>query len=139
MIVLDTNVLSELMRHTPDHRVVAWTRSRSRRELYVSVITEAEILYGIEVLPPGKRRMRLFEIVRAIFQEEFAGRVLPLDSRVAACYAELTASRRRAGKPIEGFDALIAATALAAGAAIATRDSGFSDCGLTLFDPWAFR
>lgn len=73
----------------------------------------------------------------AIFSEDFAGRVLPFDSRAAARYASITATRRRSGLPIENFDALIAATTFAAGASIATRDTGgFEGCGLTVINPW---
>jgi predicted nucleic acid-binding protein len=93
-----------------------------------------EILYGIAMLPAGRRRTAL---AAAMFAEDLAGRVLTYDGAGAARYAEIVVARRRVGNPIEAFDALIAATALTAGASIATRDTGgFDGCGLTLIDPW---
>lgn len=140
MIVLDTNVLSELMRHVPDPHVLAWVGTRSRKELHITSVTQAEILYGIHVLPLGKRRTLLKEAALAMFREEFAGHILPFDQLAASCYAELTAARRLAGRPIEPFDALIAATALTVGATVATRNlDDFTGCGLTLIDPWTAR
>jgi toxin FitB len=92
--------------------------------------------YGIAALPEGRRRTALAAAAEAMFAEGFAGRLLPFEVRAAACYPEIVLARRQAGKPIEKFDALIAAIALAAGASIATRDiGGFTGCGLTVIDP----
>ncbi len=138
MIVLDTNVISELMRAQPHPGVVAWVAAQSRATLYTTTITQAEILYGLAALPSGRRRAALAAAAEAMFAEDLAERVLPFDRAAAACYADIVSSRRRAGNPIEAFDALIAATALSTGADIATRDTaGFADCGLTLIDPWS--
>jgi len=137
VIVLDTNVISELMRSAPHGGVVAWVSAQQRGTLYTTSVNEAEILYGIAVLPDGRRRDGLAAAAQTMFAEDFAGRVLPFGGAAAARYAEIVTGRRRAGNPIEAFDALIAATAAAAGAALATRDThGFADCGLTLIDPW---
>ena len=137
MIVLDTNVISELMRAEPHPAVLAWVAVQPRALLYTTHINQAEILYGIAALPEGRRRTALAAAAAAMFAEDFAGRILPFEARAAARYPDIVLARRRAGNPIEGFDALIAATALAAGASVATRDTGgFTGCGLTLIDPW---
>lgn len=137
MIVLDTNVISELMRREPDPKVLAWVAAQPRALLATTHITEAEILYGIAALPEGRRRTALLAAAEAMFAEDFIGRILPFGAAAAARYPGIVVARRRAGNPIEGFDALIAATALAAGASVATRDTGgFMGCGLTLIDPW---
>jgi predicted nucleic acid-binding protein len=137
MIVLDTNVISELMRPEPHSAVFAWAMAQPRATLWTTAINQAEVLYGIAMLPEGRRRAALATAAEAMFAEDFAGRVLPINSAVAAHYAGIIMLRRRAGNPIEAFDALIAATALAAGADVATRDvGGFHGCGLTLIDPW---
>jgi hypothetical protein len=138
VIVLDTNVISELMRHKPDPAVFAWVAAQPRALLYTTSVNKAEILYGIAGLPEGRRRSYLARTATAMFAEEFAERVLPFDAAAAAHYAEIVVGRRRTGNPIEAFDAQIAATALVFGADIATRDvSGFSGCGLTVINPWA--
>ena len=141
MIVLDTNVLSELMRPEPVELVLAWVSAQPRSSLYATRISQAEILCGIAGLPEGRRRSALAEAARAIFTEDLAGRILGFNETAAGHYAELVVTRRRAGRPIAGFDALIAATALAAGAGVATRDiGGFQGCGLhSLIDPWTGR
>jgi predicted nucleic acid-binding protein len=137
MIVLDTNVVSELMRREPHPAVRAWVAARPRAALFVASVSKAEILYGIALLAQGQRRRDLAAAAEAMFAEDFAGRILAFDAAAAVHYARLAAARRQAGRPIEAFDALIAATAAAAGAAVATRDAaGFSGCGLTLLDPW---
>jgi len=137
VIVLDTNVISELMRAEPHAGVLAWVAAQPRALLYTTHITRAEILYGIAALPEGRRRTALAAAADAMFAEDFAGRILPFEASAAARYPEIVLTRRNAGNPIEGFDALIAATALAKGASVATRDTGgFTGCGLTVIDPW---
>ncbi len=137
MIVLDTNVISELMRVEPHPKVLAWVAAQPRMLLYTTRINQVEVLYGIAALPEGRWREALASTAVAIFDEDMAGHILPFGAAAAARYAGVAAARRRAGRPIEGFDALIAATALAAGASVATRDTtGFVDCGLALIDPW---
>ena len=137
MIVLDTNVISELMRPEPHPAVFAWVAARPSANLYTTSVNKAEILYGIVSLPDGRRRAALVAAAEAMFEDDLAGRVLPFDETAADRYAEIVGARRRAGRPIEAFDAFIAATALAAGADVATRDvNGFEGLGLTLIDPW---
>jgi toxin FitB len=137
VIVLDTNVISELMRAAPDARVLAWAAAQPRALLCTTHINQAEILHGIAALPEGRRRVALAAAAEAMFAEDFAGRILPFGAAAVARYPGIVLARRRAGNPIDGFDALIAATALAAGAGVATRDTGgFAGCGLTLIDPW---
>ena len=137
MIVLDTNVISELMRQQPDTAVLAWVAAQPRPSLYTTSINRAEILYGVAALPAGRRRDAYDAVVAAIFAEEFAGRVLPFDGAAAEHYAQIVSTRRAAGAPIEGFDGLIAAIAAAAGFAVATRDvGGFEGCGLDIINPW---
>jgi predicted nucleic acid-binding protein len=130
VIVLDTNVISELMRPRPRAEVVTFVRERKRGSLFTTEINRA-------ALPDGRRRAALSAAADAMFAEDFAGRILPFGPEAAARYPEIVLARRRAGKPIEGFDALIAATALGAGACVATRDTGgFAGCGLVLLNPW---
>lgn len=137
MIVLDTNVLSELMRSEPAAAVFTWVSAQPRATLYTTSISKAEILYGIAVLAHGRRRLALAAAAEAMFADDFAGRVLPFDEAAAVRYAEIVASRRREGRPIEAFDAQIAAMAFVAGAGLASRDTGdFAGCGLTVINPW---
>jgi hypothetical protein len=137
VIVVDTTVISELMRGDPHPAVLAWVAAQPRALVCTTHINQAEILYGIAALPEGRRRAALAAAAEAMFTEDFAGRILPFEARAAAQYPGIVLARRRAGKPIEKFDALIAAIALAAGAEIATRDTGgFSGCGLIVINPW---
>ena len=110
------------MRSEPNATVFAWVAAQPRFSLFTTSITQIEVVYGIAALPAGRRRDALALAADAIFTEELEGRILPLASSAASHYAEIVLTRRIAGKPIEGFDALIAATARAAKARIATRD-----------------
>lgn len=137
MIVLDTNVISELMRSDPHPDVLTWAAAQPRTTLYTTSITRAEIMTGIALMPEGRRRTALADLAIALFSKDLGGRILPFDADAADRYSEIVATRRAIGAPIAVFDAQIAATAAAAGAAVATRDvGGFRDCGLTLIDPW---
>jgi predicted nucleic acid-binding protein len=137
MIILDTNVLSEVMRSTPAAEVLRWVATQSASRLFTTTITQAEILSGIELLPKGKRRAGLQSAVQAMFEEDFAGRILPFDSDAARLFAHIAALRRMSGRPIIQWDAQIAAIARSRGAALATRNTGdFEGCGVTLFNPW---
>jgi predicted nucleic acid-binding protein len=125
------------MRPRPNPAVVAWVAAQPRSSLYTTSVNEAELFYGIGAMPEGRRCGGLAAGAEALFAEEFAGRVLPFSGAAARRYVELVIARRQAGKPIEAFDALIAATALAAGATVATRDvGGFEGSRLTLINPW---
>jgi len=136
MIILDTNVVSELMRSQPAPQVASWVRDRDRRELRTTAITLAEIRYGIARLPDGRRKQVLLTAADDIFSA-FADQVVPVDTAAAEHYAVIASSRERAGKPIAGFDALIAAVCRSQGAALATRNvSDFDGTGIEVVDPW---
>lgn len=135
--LLDTNVLSEVLRSQPDRAVLTWLASQPADSLFVSSVTQAEMLLGARLLPASKRRQQLQEALDAMFAEDFAGRVLPFDSAAAPAYASLVAARRSAGRPISQFDAQIAAIALSRQVGLATRNvSDFEGCGLALNNPW---
>lgn len=137
MIILDTNVLSELLREQPDPGVVQWTASQALHLLFTTTICQAEMLYGVSLLPAGKRRHNLQHAVSALFDEDFAGRVLPFDAGAATEYAQIAAERKRRGRIISQFDAQIAAIARAKGGQLATRNiNDFDGCGLRLINPW---
>jgi predicted nucleic acid-binding protein len=137
MIVLDTNVLSELMKQSPDTRVLAWVNAQPMQGLFITAVTHAEILYGIGLLPDGRKRTALAEAADAVFKEDFAGRILPFDTAAAEVYAPLMIRRRRAGKPMSQFDAQIAAIARSRGAAIATRNAAdFTELDIEIRNPW---
>ena len=138
MIVLDTNVVSELMLPSPVAGVIDWVARQAAQSLYLSTISEAELRYGVEILPTGQRRERLLAEIEGMLQEDFAGRVLPFDSYAAQAYAVIGAARRAAGHPINHADCQIAAIARSLGASVATRDvSDFEGCGIDLIDPWS--
>lgn len=137
MIILDTNVLSELLRAAPDPAVLRWTASQPVDTLFTTAVTQAEMLYGVKLLPDGKRHQRLEEAVAALLEEDFAGRVLPFDSDAAASYARIAAGRKRSGRPISQFDAQIAAIAQSKGGQLATRNVGdFEGCDVYIVNPW---
>ena len=137
MILLDTNVLSELMRPAIHPAVVAFIAAQPAEELFTASLCEAEIRYGIARLSAGRRRDGLEAAFRTFITVGFSGRILAFDSACAAGYAAVRVRREAAGLPISMPDALIAGTALAHGAAVATRNVGdFSACGLTVIDPW---
>ncbi len=105
--------------------------------LHTTTTTLAEVLLGIALLSPGRRREQLARVCEEIFEQDFAGRVLTFEAAAAAMYARIVAGRRRLGRPIAPFDAQIAAIARSRGAAVATRNVGdFADCGITVLDPW---
>jgi predicted nucleic acid-binding protein len=137
MILLDTNILSELMRPTPEHSVETWLADQPDASVFISAITEAELRYGVALLPAGKRRSALATVIEDMLGDDFAGRILPFDSAAAVAFANIAATRRQAGRPIAQADAQIAATARSRGAALATRNvSDFEECGIELVNPW---
>jgi predicted nucleic acid-binding protein len=137
MIILDTNVLSELMKPRPAATVVDWIAVQPAAGLYTTSITQAEILYGLMLLPRSRRRSALESAATSMFAEDFGERVLGFGSDAAPAYAQIASDRRRAGRPISHFDAQIAAIARSMGAAIATRNTAdFDGCGVTVIDPW---
>jgi predicted nucleic acid-binding protein len=135
MIVVDSNVVSELMRPSPSAVVVGWVR-HNEPELYTTSITLAEIGYGIERLADGRRKELLRSTAEEVFAD-FAERVLPFDAEAAVAYATIVSSRDRAGLPINGFDAQIASICRVHGAALATRNAkDFQETGIDVIDPW---
>lgn len=140
MIVLDTHVLSELMRATPDRAVLDWFAGQPDDLLYTTAVTQAEVLFGLALLPSGARRDRLESAAAALFEEDLANRVLPFDSQAAPEYARICNSRRSQGRPVNQMDAQIAAIARAHRASLATRDSaGFEGLQIPLVNPFAGR
>ena len=137
MIVLDTNVLSELLRAAPDARVLAWVEAQPADLLFTTAITQGEMLYGVHRLPPGVRRERLYRDIEAIFSTDMAGRVLAYDGDAAAAHAAIAAERQAMGRPVSQSDAMIAGIVRAHGARLATRNvRDFEACGIALIDPW---
>jgi predicted nucleic acid-binding protein len=136
VIILDTNVVSALMRPEPSPAVVAWVESRDRTDLYTTSITMAEIRYGIERLPEGGRRELLATAAVELFTR-FGEHVLPFDNGAAARYGKIVADRERAGTRISGFDAQVAAVCQAHNAVLATRNGkDFTGTGVEVVDPW---
>ncbi|HWT69215.1 MAG TPA: type II toxin-antitoxin system VapC family toxin [Pseudomonas sp.] len=137
MIVLDTNVLSEFMRVEPDTQVLAWVDAQPAMELAISAVTVAEILHGIARLPSGKRKQKLEAHAMAMFEEDFAGRILPFDGHAAVEYATLVAGCESKGRAVAMADAQIAAVCRTHGAPIATRNvRDFEFPGLEVINPW---
>ena len=138
MIVLDTNVVSELMAATPAASVLQWIAGRAALSLYTTSITQAEILNGVLALPSGRRRRNIEAAADAMFKEDFAGRILAFDSAATRPFAELVNERRHRGRPISQSDAQIAAIARVAGASVATRNvADFEHTGISVINPWA--
>lgn len=137
MIVLDTNVLSELLRPVPDRQVLDWASRHAAGTFCITAITQAELLYGLALLPKSRRKAQLTTAVQDLIEQDFAGRILPFDEQAAIRYAEIASRRRTGGRPISQFDAQIAAIACSNGASLATRNTkDFADCGVPLIDPW---
>ena len=140
MIVLDTNVISELMWASPQQVVLTWFEAQPTNSLFVTTVTEAEILTGITLLPDGRRRRGLAESAGRLFTVLFAGRILVFDSHAANIYAEIFAQRHAVGRPINQADCQIAAIACSHGAAIATRNvADFEETEVEIINPWLNR
>ncbi|TQD35583.1 type II toxin-antitoxin system VapC family toxin [Rhodobacter capsulatus] len=140
MFLIDTNVISELMRSTPAPSVLNWFSTQDPSTLYLSAVTEAELRTGIAILPAGQRRAGLRAALDATISEDFEGRILPFDTDAAKTYAEIAAARRASGRPIADADCQIAAIARAMGASVVTRNvKDFAGCGVEILDPWSDR
>jgi predicted nucleic acid-binding protein len=136
MIVFDTNVVSELMRTTPDETVLRWYEIHRPKGLYTTAITLAEIRLGIERLPNGRRKDKLNEGVREVFTK-YVDAIVPFDGHAAVVYAEIAAGRERAGRPVDQSAAMIAAICRLVDATLATRNTkDFVDTGINLVNPW---
>ena len=138
MLVLDTNVVSELMKEHPNPGVLAWLDRQRTNTLFLPAVTEAEIRTGIAIMPEGRRKRELLAAAERTFGVFFAERILPFDHEAAQAYAVIAAKRRASGHPISQTDCQIAAIARSRGASVATRDAdGFHGCGLDVVNPWS--
>ncbi len=138
MILVDTNMVSEPLRRAPEPRVAEWLDAQALETLYLSAITVAELRFGVQSLPDGRRRNRLQEDIEGQVLPMFAGRVLAFDLAASQAYAELMARVRSEGRTTPVSDGYIAATAAADGMMVATRDTApFEAAGLKTVDPWS--
>ena len=138
MIVLDTNVLSALMRHSPDRSVVEWLDQQPRTSIWTTSITILEIRYGLQILPIGKRRSALLQAFEKVLLEKIESRVAPFDTAAAQQAGDLMAVRHKKGRPGELRDTMIAGIVLASHAKLATRNtSQFEDLLVQVVNPWS--
>ena len=136
-VLLDTNVVSELIRKSPDPAVEGWAAGRSLEDLFFSAVGEAELRYGAAILPVGRRRETVVSDIESMLRDAFENRVLPFDSDAARAYADIAAKRRSAGRPVAPADCQIAAIARSRDMAVATRNvRDFEDIGIEIVDPW---
>lgn len=136
MIVLDTNVLSGLMRQTPDPQVVSWLDKQPRTSIWTSSITVLEARFGLQIMPLGKRRAALLEAFEALL-EKLGARVVAFDAAAAQQASDLMAARHKLGRPGDLRDTMIAGIALSRHAILATRNTAhFADSGVPLVNPW---
>ncbi len=139
MILLDTNVVSEPLRHAPEVRVIEWIDAQAMETLFLSAITVAELRAGVALLPAGKRRTGLHENLEKRVLPLFAGRVLPFELSCTLAYAALASEARSSGLAISTADGYIAAIALANGFCVATRDTGpFEAANVAVLNPWQY-
>lgn len=137
MIILDTNIISELTRQAPEPRVVSWLDSLPAEDVGTTAVTAAELLYGVARMPAGRRKRELAAAVRGLLGDEFRDRVLPFDEHCASRYADIVCGRETLGRPIGVADAQIAAICRTAEATLATRNTAdFSGTGIELINPW---
>jgi len=128
------------MKSAPEPAVMVWINTLPGSAVFISAITQAEILYGVALVPEGKRREGLARAARTAFETYFRGRILPFDSEAAEAFAALAAGRRQVGRPISLADAQIAAIARSRGATLATRNvPDFEGCGVEIVDPWGAK
>jgi toxin FitB len=139
LIILDTNVLSELLRPEPAKEVERWLSAQDGAKVYFTAVGEAELRHGVAILPAGKRRTALTTAIEGLLEEDFRDRILPFDRAAARAYAAIAALRRASGHPISQFDCQIAAIARAREATVATRNThDFEGCAIKVFDPWKY-
>jgi predicted nucleic acid-binding protein len=138
MMLLDTNVVSEIWRDSPNPSVLAWLDSQPEQLLFICTPVVAELRYGVERLPDGKRKNRLRAAFEKLCSNGYRGRILSFDLESAICFGHLRAHRDRLGRPVELIDAMIAAVAVANRMVLVTRNvQDFSDIGLDLIDPFS--
>jgi len=137
MIILDTNVVSEFLRSSPEKQVEAWLSVQDGAMVYFTTVGEAELRYGVAILSAEKRRDLISDAIEGMLEEDFRDRILPFDRNAARDYAAIAAERRAAARPISQFDCQIAAIARAHQAAVATRNmADFEGCGIEVINPW---
>jgi toxin FitB len=137
VIVLDTNVISELTRMAPEPGVITWLDSLAAIDVATTVITAAELHYGLARLPSGRRKRELTSAIGGLLDEDFQDRVLPFDDRAASRYGDIVVGRERLGRPIGVADAQIAAICRDRLATLATRNTDdFEETGIELINPW---
>lgn len=137
IVLLDTNVVSELLRLSPSPAVERWVNERAATDLYLSAVSEAELRYGVAILPAGRRKDALARMIEEVVRQDFVGRVLPFDSEAARDYADIASTRRAAGRPVTPADCQIAAIARARNMAVATRNvRDYEGIGVEVVDPW---
>ncbi len=138
MFVIDTNVASELMRPAPNPAVAAWIAEQDAEAMYLTAVSEAELLYGVAIMPAGKRRSAVEAAMREWLDLGFTQRILPFDSAAARAYAEIASVRRHAGRPIGDADCQIAAISRSRSAVLVTRNvRDFEGTEVEIVDPWA--
>lgn len=137
MIILDTNILSEMMKTSPSEQVIHWIDEQEVTQLFITTITIAEISYGIHALPKGKRRNLLEDAFHHVIRDAFKHRLLTFTEQAAQNYGEIMSHRKALGRPLSILDGQIAAIVLTEGASLATRNTrDFVDCGLNLLNPF---
>ncbi|MBP2323841.1 putative nucleic acid-binding protein [Kibdelosporangium banguiense] len=137
MIVLDTDVISELMRQDPDDTVVQWVDRYPADEVFITSVTAAELAYGVARLPDGQRKTVLAARIAELLADDFRDQILPFDEVAAGHYGQIAAAREKQGRPITMADAQIAAICRRFVACLATRNTkDFADAGIALRDPW---
>jgi predicted nucleic acid-binding protein len=138
MILLDTNVVSALMRPEPETLVVKWLDGQPRASIWITSITVMEIRYGLEIMPKGRRRDTMLQLIEKLLVEKIEGRVAPFDAAAAQQAGDLMAARKAKGRMGESRDTMIAGIALATGAPLATRNTAhFADLSVPVINPWA--
>jgi predicted nucleic acid-binding protein len=137
MIIFDTNVISETMRPAPEPAVLLWIRSIPRREIWTCTLVLAELFSGVDLMPAGKRQKALRKKMEQLVPALFLNQIFLFDLSAARAYGPILAARRASGRPIDQFDAQIAAIAKVNSATLATRNTpDFEDCGIQLVNPW---
>lgn len=137
MWILDTNVVSELMRSEPDPCVVEWVGARPGGSLFLTAVTEAELRYGVALMPDGRRRTEMADALEGMLEQDFSNRILSFDRRAARAYAMIVSSRRKQGRPISQFDGQIAAIAQSRNAGVVSRnEADFVNCEIEIINPW---
>jgi predicted nucleic acid-binding protein len=137
MILLDTNVVSALMRPEPEAQVVKWLNAQPRSSIWITSITVMELRYGLQVMPTGRRREAMLQLLEKLLTEKVEGRVAPFDTPAAQQAGDLMALRKAQGRLGESRDTMIAGIALSTRATLATRNTAhFADLSVPVISPW---